>query len=396
MKKILLTTFMFLPEKGGAQYYYYNLCKNIKNSKIYVLVGRRFQKDEEEAVQNSVRFRVYYENMHFGKFIKKWLSLLRCIFKHILKHNIDILWSGEILPTGLAVYVMSRIYNIPYFVSTHGSDILNPLEKRGIKGVWKRFIIKFVLSKSAFITANTEYVKKIIVDKYKINKDKIVVVYPCSTVETDISKASKNSHIQTVEDLKKQGWYIVFTNARLVKRKGVDMVIKAMELVWKKHPNTVYVVTGDGTYKGFLEDLSRQSSNKDKIIFTGFVSDGDLSYLYYLSDLFIMPTRKINGLVDGFGIVYLNAGFFSKPVIGTDITGVSEAIIDYNGDNLDKATGFLLKNPEDIEEIADKIIRIIEDDKLAKIMGENNCRYAKSFLYSKEAEKIEKNIEKII
>ena len=394
MKKTLLTTYMFLPQIGGAQYYYYHLCKNLPQDSIFVLVSRRFDRKDEDILKQEAGFYIKYTDLHWGSFLRKWFSLLFHISREVVRHNIGILWAGEVLPTGLAVYVASRIFDIPYFVTTHGADVLNPMQKTGIRGKWKRFLVRWVLKNAAFVVANTEYTR-LQVEKYSIDRDKTIVVYPCPSISPDIQNIEKDDDIQTIESLKQEGWKIVLTTARAVRRKGIDMVIQAMPYVWQERPETLYVIVGEGVYKKELVKMAEDTGHKDKIIFIDFVSDNKLAYLYSLCDVYVMIPRVVDGLVEGFGIVYLNAGLFAKPVIGSKVGGVPEAIIDFYDNNYDTATGLLVNNPQNPREIAKKILMLVKDTGMAEKFGANNKKYAEKFTYSKEAEKIRQKVESI-
>jgi phosphatidylinositol alpha-1,6-mannosyltransferase len=72
--------------------------------------------------------------------------------------------------------------------------------------------------------------------------------------------------------------------------------------------------------------------------------------------------------MEGFGIVYLEAGACGKPVIGGSGGGASEAVED-------GVTG-LLVNPSDVDEIANAVARVLKNEKLARRLGENGRKKA--------------------
>ena len=81
-----------------------------------------------------------------------------------------------------------------------------------------------------------------------------------------------------------------------------------------------------------------------------------------VSDLFVMISREIDGDLEGFGIVYLEANACGVPVIGGLSGGISHAV-------LDNKTG-LLVNPLDIEAISNSIIELLVDANLSKKLGD--------------------------
>lgn len=114
-------------------------------------------------------------------------------------------------------------------------------------------------------------------------------------------------------------------------------------------------------------------------------SDEERNAWYDLCDIFIMPARQIEGDVEGFGIVYLEAGLHGKPVIAGDSGGVRDAVVDnLNG---------LLVNPESGSEIAAAIVKLARDEALRKRLGEQGRERAlKNFDWKKQVERIYKII----
>jgi len=163
---------------------------------------------------------------------------------------------------------------------------------------------------------------------------------------------------------------VVLTIARLVERKGIDVVIKAMPMVLEAIPNVVYLVIGLGPYKGKLERLARDLGLEGRVIFVGHVSDEELPLYYCACDVFVLVSRTLTdkGEMEGFGIVYLEAGACGKPVVAGRGGGVEEAVED-------GVTG-LLVDPLDVGEIAEAIVRILKDKELAKRLGENGRKKA--------------------
>ena len=95
----------------------------------------------------------------------------------------------------------------------------------------------------------------------------------------------------------------------------------------------------------------------------GEVADSDLSDYYALCDIFIMPNREEGaGDVEGFGIVFLEAGWMGKPVIGGRSGGVPDAV-------KDGETG-LLVDGRSVPEIEEAVARLLSDPALARSMGD--------------------------
>ena len=82
-----------------------------------------------------------------------------------------------------------------------------------------------------------------------------------------------------------------------------------------------------------------------------------------------MVPRSFGPDVEGFGIVYLEASACGKPIVATDAGGIRDAV-------LDNETGLIVQDG-DIPAISAKIIRLLDDQNLAKKLGDRGREYAK-------------------
>src|SRR5207248_6025387 len=90
------------------------------------------------------------------------------------------------------------------------------------------------------------------------------------------------------------GWggrRVVLTVGRLQKRKGHDVMIRALPAVRRAVPDVFYAVVGDGEERPALEDLARSEGVADAVQFLGEVSDAQLLDCYRQCDLFALPNR---------------------------------------------------------------------------------------------------------
>ena len=171
------------------------------------------------------------------------------------------------------------------------------------------------------------------------------------------------------------GGPVLLTVSRLDEYKGVQRVIEAMPKILSEVPGTRYVVMGQGGYKKELMRLASTSPAWDSIIFLGAGTDFEKFACYERCSVFVMPSE-----VEGFGIVYLEANAFGKPVIGGDIMGVPDAIV--HGE-----TG-LLVDARDVDAIADAAIHLLRNPDEARRLGENGRqRVEREFTWRASAEK---------
>jgi phosphatidylinositol alpha-1,6-mannosyltransferase len=161
------------------------------------------------------------------------------------------------------------------------------------------------------------------------------------------------------------------TLARIQERyKGHDVLVRALALVRAKVPDVRWVVIGDGSLRPGIEALARSYGVADSARFLGSVSDERRNAWLRRTHLLAMPSRLPAGgfAGEGFGIVYLEAGAYGKPVIGGNVGGAPDAI-------LDGVTG-LLVDPLDELALAEAITTLLLDRRLAGRLGAAGRRRA--------------------
>jgi len=173
------------------------------------------------------------------------------------------------------------------------------------------------------------------------------VIHIPNFVESNTYKLEKNTET-----------FLLFVG-RLSKEKGVESLIRAMNLVIKKFPNIKLKIVGKGPEKEKLTKLSNYLGICKNVDFLGFVSNEKLQILYQNCYTVVMPSIWM----ENNPIVGLETIAHGKPLIGSNIGGMPEII--QEGEN-----GCLF-SPKKLEDIANKITKIISDKNLADKMGKN-------------------------
>lgn len=276
--------------------------------------------------------------------------------RHFLKHRlkfmlrrkkIDLIFCGHLFLCPVANY-LARALDVKYDLFVYGIDCWSGRFETFAKDHAR---LRNVVSISSFTTEQ--------VAKQGFPKDRVIYLPP--VIDTG------QWGMQTVEH---DGKFVLLTVGRLSsgeRYKGHDSVIRAIPFIRAQVPEVEYRIAGKGDDLPRLEKLADRLGVADCVKFLGFVPENDLPRLYAESDVFVMPSRvsldpeKPEG--EGFGIVFLEAGIMSRPLIGSDTGGSTDIIREgHNGFNV---------QPDNHEMIADRVVRLALDSNLRKTMGEN-------------------------
>jgi phosphatidyl-myo-inositol dimannoside synthase len=166
------------------------------------------------------------------------------------------------------------------------------------------------------------------------------------------------------------------TIARMEDRyKGHDVLVHALALVRERVPDVRWVVIGEGSLRGELEALARSRGVADCVSFLGAVSDEQRDEWLRRASLLAMPSRLPGGALagEGFGIAYMEAAAYGKPVVAGNVGGAVDAV-------LDGRTG-LLVDPTDATAVGHAIAGLLLDPALAGRLGRAGAERARDFAW---------------
>jgi len=109
--------------------------------------------------------------------------------------------------------------------------------------------------------------------------------------------------------------------SRLVHRKGIDRLLKAMAVVVAERPDVHLGIAGDGPKRDELESLAKELGINDNVSFLGFVSEDNKRALLHESHVFVCPSRQ-----EGFGIAVLEAMAVGRVIVANDLDILQELV----------------------------------------------------------------------
>jgi len=229
-------------------------------------------------------------------------------------------------------------------------------------------------------TAAKAIVKFCAEQRLKINESKFVKS-AMGLFFNEIS-GGKGDRFRKKYGIKSEEKIVFYVGAKVVE-KGCVNLVKAMELLWKNGIKARLVLAGGYTkqFEKFWATVSDEV--KKNTVCLGYIDDEDKWDLYDAGDVFSMVSKS-----DSFGIAYLEAWYYGKPVLGCD-TDVIREVIDEGKDGY--LVGF-----HDVEVIAEKIRKLLEDNELRKKMGEyGRARVMKEYGWENQLEIIRKEYERL-
>lgn len=156
---------------------------------------------------------------------------------------------------------------------------------------------------------------------------------------------------------------VILSVGRLIRRKGFQRLIAQLPDLLTLDLDVHLILCGRGPMATELRELADRLQVSDRVHFPGRVEDAVLARYYAAADLFAMLTffDAEASCIEGFGIVYLEAGYFGKPVIAVRVGGVSDAVLhEENG---------LLVDPDSPQDITAVLSRLCRDPALRERLG---------------------------
>ena len=149
---------------------------------------------------------------------------------------------------------------------------------------------------------------------------------------------------------------------RLVERKGVEYLVRAMPLLRDRGVDAHLTVVGNGHWEREINEAIDESAARDLVTLAGRVSDDEKARLFEQCDVYVHPA-----IIDGrgdtemLGVVLIEAMAYAKPLIASDVGGIPDVV-------KDGETGLLVPE-KDPQRLAQAMERVLTDDELAEKLG---------------------------
>lgn len=360
--RILFITWNYPPKVGGMEMMLSELVNGLRRyAEVCVIApatgGREPVVSEDELVIRGSR----------PGLLGFMIDALRLGKNNLQADDFDLVIAGSALVAPI-VFVLGRLFGKPIVVNVYGLDIIypHPLYQWMVGAFLPRFDRVIAISEAA---------KKLAMDR-AVTSDRITIIPPGINF-------AEFSEVPDIEELRReldfQDRMILLSAGRLAKRKGVlEFVQYVLPDIVAQYPNVLYVIAGGNP----TDSLSHKADIQARIVeevhnlglekhvrLLGRVEREYLVQLFHACDLFVLPAIRVEGDVEGFGIVLVEASAAGKPVVSTKLGGIPDAV-------LEGRSGVLVE-PEDWETLIAVITTLLSDEMARRDMGRFGRRRAR-------------------
>jgi len=202
---------------------------------------------------------------------------------------------------------------LPVSVSVHGLDITypNPIYQRALRASLPRLDL---------VIAGSSQTSEIVAERFPPLLGRVTVI------NYGVGASQEPARLpRALEDTLK-GRRVILTVGRLIRRKGAAWFVR--EVMPRLSADCVYGVAGDGPEREAIRRETGRRCLANRVLLTGRLSDSEVRALYRRADVFVMPNIPVEGDVEGFGLVALEAAVEGLPVVASRLDGIPDAVQD--------------------------------------------------------------------
>src|SRR5438034_3093797 len=234
---------------------------------------------------------------------------------------------------GYGALASSAARGLPRLYSFHSPAPLEYRSRRGMTahhraGVTGRLgfatlwgLERACLRRATAIHVLSDYSSELLWKLYRISREKVVKI-PGAVDTASFRPAEDRAAVRKVVGLPAER-SLLLTVRNLEGRMGLDLLIRTMAILTQNMPEALLLIGGAGTLRRELESLSNAPGLRERVRFLGFIPDAALPLYYQAADVFVLPTREL----EGFGLVTVEALACGTPVLGTPVGATPEILV---------------------------------------------------------------------
>lgn len=339
------------------------------------LINGMLKKDlKPKIVQNS-----FYSRPNVKIFLGSILLKKMVKDDHII-HNLDNLGPYFIKNNTKSKLVLTIHDIVPIIMpELHGNNLNNKIMRFNFK-----FLLPRIIKNTDLIIVPSQSTKNDIITKLGVEEDKIEIV-PMGVDKEIFYPKTSNRNLLENYGIKED--YILYVGNDNPRKNLKNLILAYAKVIDKiSHKLVLMGPINKNKLIKFIKTSKELEFNKKRllknIIFPGFIDKADVPTIYNTATALVFPS-----LYEGFGLTPLEAMASNVPVIVSDNSSLREVVGD---------AGLYIDNPLNPDEIADKIIDVIENGKLQKKLRKNGLEQSLKFDWEKTVHKTIKAYENII
>lgn len=320
----------FVPRAAGV------LSEKIKK---YAKVPDR-EKLDDITVYHPKFFRAS-PNSALDRFLFRFMGVQTQLLADRLSQLVDVggyqvLHAHNLFPDGAIAYRLHQKLGIPYMLTLHDVDRFHSFPEKG----GHRALGAAILRHASKVLVVSNRVKINIQKHIKESRD-VQLLYNTYWTQDFPNSTLKRKRIVTI--------------ASLIKRKGVNELLRAFRTIAERHAEYELMMIGQGDELGTLKQAAKALGIADRVTFTGALTHAQAMQELARSTIFCLASWD-----EAFGVAYAEAMSFGIPVIGCKGEGIADVVTDRvdgllvesrNEGELERALLYLIENPDEAERI---------------------------------------------
>lgn len=375
---ILMINYEFPPiGGGGGNANLYILKEFAKEREIYIDLVTSSESDRDYVERFSENITIHRLNVN-KKELQYWTQAEVLRFLHRSSGYVKRLLKGKKyhishaffgFPSGYITYRHRE--DIPYIVSLRGSDVPGFNVRFSFQYMFLTPLFKRIWRRAGAVIANSEELRSLAL--------KTTPEIPIDVIYNgiDIEEFRPAAPSPLAGEGRGEGRaFTILCVARLIPRKGIDYLVKALPVISKVHPDVRLVIVGEGNMEQELKKLASELGVKERVDFRGYVRHDELPGIYRDADIFVLPS-----LWEGMSNTLLEAIASGLPVIVTETGGTAELVKDIGKG---RGNGIIIPK-QDPEAISEAVVRLLSDRELSATMGKRSREIALEFSWGSVA-----------
>lgn len=392
--RCLLVASIFSPINGGSAVVYETLCRFAPAGSMVVLAPWRHYVDGQEIqgwrefdaaapypVYRTELLRPLIEPPPKSVFHSLWrlvsidlplkVKVFLLVRQIVKKHKIDVICIGELTSGSWVGVACQHLLGCKMISYIHGEEVTTETGYRFFGKQRRRN-----LHRADGVVAVSHFTERALTRIMDVPLEKVTLIHNGVNTERFFPSAPNQAIIGRYQ---LHGKVVILTVGRIVPRKGVDVLIRALPSIRESVPEAHLLVVGVGDFRPTLEKIVASLRLEDHVTFAGRVPEEELADFYRLCDIFAMPNREMpDGDTEGFGLVFLEANACGKAVVAGRAGGAVEAVRDgRNG---------LLADGWSVTDVADAVTRLLVDRTLREKLERTGLEIALASSSRRKAE----------